>query len=128
MLGVCECVFGWTYAMQTYPEYSQFFAQLAVPWLPSSLPTSPQGLAHLLYPHPVFPPPPLHSPILPPALPLLASLPTAPLLLSLQPFQVEFTVAVFLCPLSGCYLLLSPLPLPTFPGSKAALLPQVKFF
>ena len=39
--GVCERVFGRTYAMQSYPEYSQFFARLSVPWRPSFLPSAP---------------------------------------------------------------------------------------
>ena len=32
--GVCEWVFGSTFALQSYPEYLEFFRRCAVPWVP----------------------------------------------------------------------------------------------
>ena len=35
--GVCERVFGRTFALQSYPEYLDFFRRCAVPWVPDFL-------------------------------------------------------------------------------------------
>ena len=37
--GVCEWVFGSTFALQLYPEYLHFFRRCAVPWVPDFLHT-----------------------------------------------------------------------------------------
>ena len=38
--GICERVYGRTFALQDYPEYRDFFRRVAVPWRPTFLPVA----------------------------------------------------------------------------------------
>ena len=63
--GVCERVFGRTFAMQSYPEYPDFFRRLSVPWSPSFLHLAPGSSPPVSPPGSPLPPVPSPPPVSP---------------------------------------------------------------